>query len=275
MANLTQAQSLIQQIRNSKRSFSFGVVAAVTILTFSYWFFSDSSILKVGQVARVGSYRIYEKDLAAQRKINGVMGGDKDRIDPLIQLVDVYAKAQILVDHGIDLSESALIAEEERIEKNTRDRPALDLIKSVFSSRSDYRRVFVLSTLVNRKIYFEFYAINRDVHRATFKLASEFLNRVIQQPDRFNELAQELGYFTHTFVVEPEMMEDANFWQAKLIKSLSPGQIYDQIIDGQEALVLARRSKDSENSIDVVSIRKRPFEDWYKEEKAKIIIEYF
>jgi hypothetical protein len=250
------------------------------------WFYAFFFLLPVSLsgcdrdavVAQVGQFTITRQDVAWRDAIHRLYFPWDERILGLEELVHAYTAAQILVNNGYAITPEVIEAEERRIQQTTLMPERLTRIQRVFQGNQDgYRRVYVLPTLVERVIYYEFFLHDPKAQAESLGRAETVLAKAQQDPPGLLGLAKEarLGFSRLTIslvdgiqwhhpdpnqkgkgrppavaipaaVMErlqrneiTQAREDAQRWLKEVIAPLKAGEVYGKVIDsGEEWLVV-------------------------------------
>jgi hypothetical protein len=134
---------MAELIKKLARRFELGLLLVVSVACF-----------RNPVVAKAGRFEIHQKDIDYKEKVIHYYYPNHEPGNALPQLVNSYTNAQILENNGYRIDEKLLEAEEERIDKNTKDPISLKEIKAIFGSDvASYRRVYILPTLADRLVY--------------------------------------------------------------------------------------------------------------------------
>lgn len=148
------------------------------------------SCLRNKVAAEVGSYTISKGDVSYRQKVIEFYYPGESRDLGLSQMVQFYTHAQILLNHGIDLSAAKIKEEAARIDRETLLPDRLVALKSLFKGDSEaYLRVYVFPTLVERTISFDFFPRDPEAQAQSFAVAKKFLTLALAKPSEFASLA--------------------------------------------------------------------------------------
>jgi hypothetical protein len=229
-------------------------------------------------IVQVGQFTITRQDVAWRDAIHRLYFPWDERKLGLEELVHAYTAAQILMNNGYPITPNVIEAEERRIQQTTLMQERLARIKSVFQGNQDgYRRVYVLPTLVERVIYYNFFLHDPKAQAESLDRAEALLAKAKQDPLGLARLAKEPGLSCSTFTVSlsdgirwhhpdpdkkdkaapplgtipakvreglkrnetTEAQKDAGRWFKEVISPLKPGEVYGKVIDyGEEWLVV-------------------------------------
>jgi hypothetical protein len=153
-------------------------------------------------IAQVGQFTISRQDAAWRDDVHRLYFPRDERELGLEELVHAYTAAQILVNNGYPITPEVIEAEERRIQQTTLMPETLARIKSVFHGNQDgYRRVYVLPTLVERVIYYDFFLHNPRAQAKSLDKAQLLLVTARENSSNLMHLAAGCGYDYSTFTV--------------------------------------------------------------------------
>ncbi|WP_413578227.1 hypothetical protein ACLVWU_06765 [Bdellovibrio sp. HCB290] len=171
--------------RNSKIAVVVGSVL-VAVSVFSYFKYFHDPVL-----AKVGETKITKSDVAYRDKIIRLSYPEEKRSMGLYQLMNSAIHYEVLKSNGVQISEDVIDQEMKRIDDNTRNPEQLKSIKSIFKEDAEaYRRVFVLPTLVDRVIHFDFFLNDEKTQEASIKPPLEFINAIKNGRETFRSRAK-------------------------------------------------------------------------------------
>ena len=260
-------------------------------------------------VAKVGDYTLSEKDAAYRSAVIKIYFPDDNRNLGLDQLVRAYTYAQILKNHGHEITPELVQKEDQRIDKNTAAPDSLAKIKGVFGNdKESYLKDFVFPTLAERTIFYDFFSKDPSIHKESREAAQIFLNTVLTDPKAFSALAAKQKRSVGEFWVSlteglspvqkqegtrilpnapPEVMrkmeggksELGQKWVEEIIRPLKPGNISPKVIEEQEQYMVVRYSgpvKGKPNTYLMQSVRfpKADYGKWLREESQKVSVTY-
>ncbi len=154
------------------------------------------------KIATVGQYDITQRDIDLRDQLAKVYFPHQTASAGLKQLTDAYIYAEILRSHNAPVTSEVLLAEQDRIDKQSLMPEMLARIKNIFGKDKDaYQRVFVLPIYVERVLPFEFFPKSSEIHAERFKIASTFFASVQNDPKKFYELAKQHGVIPQLFTV--------------------------------------------------------------------------
>jgi hypothetical protein len=228
-------------------------------------------------IAQVGQFTITRQDVARRDAIHRLYFPWDERKLGLEELVHAYTAAQILINNGYPITPPVIEAEERRIQQTTLMPEMLTRIKSLFQGNQDgYRRVYVLPTLAERVIYYDFFLHDPKAQAESLRKAESFLAKAKKDSPHFRELAREAGLTVSSFTVslsegmrwpnrkqdpngkvaarsagmpakvaealkndKTQAQKDAKRWIKEVIAPLQEGQVYGKPVDfGEQWLVI-------------------------------------
>jgi len=132
-------------------------------------------------LATAGNQTITQNDLNLQRKALQVSYQNTDMPEAVAlgTMLRTCVMYEIMKSHGIPVTDDDLIAEERRIDENTKEPETLEKIKMVFASKRDYRRLYIYSVLVPRVFSYSFARYNSDVQKGVHDAAESYLQKAI------------------------------------------------------------------------------------------------
>jgi hypothetical protein len=156
------------------------------------------SLVSIGcskPIARVGRYEITSRDAELRREVALAFYPDlKEKSVGAQQLISAFTTAEILASRGMDLSDAALEREAARIDSSTRDPERLERIKAIFGrNRAAYLKDFILPTLVERSIYFDYFRNDPSLRDQALERPRAMIERVRSGKRGFAEAAKDLG----------------------------------------------------------------------------------
>lgn len=150
---------------------------------------------------QVGDYTIKSNDTKFKDKINNIFYPNNKESYGLSQLEKSFVYAQILKNNGLEITESMIRQEEMRINQNTKDPERLKEIQKLFGDDIEsYRKVFILPTLAERVLYYDYFSNNPKAQEKSIAKANAVLTEIKNGKKNFKAVAQEmsLGYQVFT-----------------------------------------------------------------------------
>lgn len=107
------------------------------------------------------------------------------------QLIQSYKFVQILKNHGIEITPDNIKNEKEKINTTTLTPEKLAVIKAACGGEDSkaYEVAYVVPSLVERAIYYDFYLKTPSLHKESLGKAESFKNKVIGMGPQFDALA--------------------------------------------------------------------------------------
>lgn len=240
---------------------------------------------KPHKIVTIGDYTLTDADIACRDAVIKTSFPNESRNLGLSQLVKSYQHAQILKNHGYEITPDKIKAEKERIDRASLMPEKLTKIKSACGGDGPaYEKAFIVPTLADRTIYFDFFLNNKDIHRESFERAYSWKEKVIKSPSSFRNMAEEEKIVVNQLKVsasrgielvenQPEPRADSKNlqeapeairkrfdsdqkatalegtqWIEEIIKPLRPGEISAKVIDQRETwAVIKLIGKDSKD----------------------------
>lgn len=156
-------------------------------------------------IATVGSYAITEEALHFRMaQVDIYYPGSGVPEVALAQLVQGYLSAELLKREGAELDHDALLAEAQRIDRQTRDPERLAQIKAVYGENRDaFLRTGILPDFAQSRLFAYFRKEARYSSEAK-TTADAFLAKAQRNPEGYGELAEGMGASPRRFHVDPE-----------------------------------------------------------------------
>lgn len=283
-------------------SWGFGFIVLVSIGVY-VGFFMDPVL------ARVGTTKIYRSDVKFRDQIIFLSFPNEKRSMGLHQLIKSATNFEILKNHGISFPDTVIDLEEARIDRDTRSPEQLQKIKNIFGDdKQAYRRVYVLPTLVDRVIYFEFFLTDEKIHGASMRQAMDLISKLRGHEAGFRDVATSNGFRVQKLTVSlkdgvtwdlpklpgeppkapqadtPSIIptesanEEAKKWYELFIQNLKVGEVAAIPISYGNDLLVAHYLKNPRSSVfnlEVAVLPKLEFGPWLEQEKAKIKIDVY
>ncbi len=246
-------------------------------------------------VATVGDYTLHAEDERFRNEVIRIYYPEDTRSLGLQQLRRAYTYAQILKNNGHPVTDEALKAEDARINRNTLMPEMLNRIKGIFGGDSEaYYRVYILPTLTERIIYYDFFLRDPKIQGESKRLAEKFIAAAKASPAEFASLAAKDKLATSNFTIslaeglkwelrqeqaQPSKpareSEEGRRWIEDVIKPLPPGEVYGKVVDQQERWMAVRylgpeAGKADTYRLEAAFIPKADFGTWLEREEKKI-----
>ena len=130
-------------------------------------------------VFKIGDTKFYRKDIHLKDEISRLYYPEKTEKTGRKELIKSYSNLEILKNNGYLINEKMVLAEEERINQQTKNPVMLQKIKDLFKGDMDsYRKIYVLPVLVDRAIYYDFFTNNLTLQNDSLQRANDFISQV-------------------------------------------------------------------------------------------------
>lgn len=193
-----------------------------------YWLYQQFGAKLSGSVLEIGELKITKEQLALrQAHANIYYPGSGTPEVALAQLIQGLLAAELMKKQGVALDKATWLAEEERIEKQTRDPATLAKIKFVYGqNHDDYLYVGILPDFAQSRI-FKLYRSSPQFAEVTRKDAAQFLDEAEKNPAMFAALAEKHGSKARRMLADPKkgmvpVAEAAKVSEAGGMKDASP-----------------------------------------------------
>ena len=145
-------------------------------------------------VKTIGHWKIYKEDIQWRDAIvQSFFPGARPGAG-LKQLEKSALYLKVLENNGVTLTQKEILAEAKRIERNSRNPEHLVKIKNLFAGNEEaYLKNYVLPTLVDRVIAYEFFPNNAEIHKNSLVKAQNLIDRSKAGARPFMEVAQSLN----------------------------------------------------------------------------------
>jgi hypothetical protein len=156
-------------------------------------------------VLEIGDLKVTSDQLALrQAHANIYYPGSGTPEVALAQLIQGYLAAELMKQQGVVLDKATWLAEEERIDKQTRDPATLAKIKFVYGkNHDDYLFVGILPDFAQSRI-FKLYRSSPQFAESARKDAAQFLDEAEKNPSAFAALAEKHGSKARRMLVDPK-----------------------------------------------------------------------
>jgi hypothetical protein len=176
------------------------------------------------------------------------------------------------------------------VDETTKAPKILAKVKKIFeNNQSAYERCYIAPKIINRKLR-GWYSRNADIHKKE-RIMIEKAYYLMQSSKTLKEVAEvcSLDYSTIDYnnddnrlhpllknyaVKKDEPLDDP---MISIIEKMSEGEIYKNIVedDNSYKIVKLLQKNEPNYAVEVISVRKRPFTEWFHEQTAKISVEIF
>jgi len=240
------------------------------------------------KVALVGKTAIKERDVSYKVQIEKAYGNERaTREAALVSLINDAIEHEIAAIHGVTITREDLDSFKRHVNEQTKAPEILQKVKVIFGDDTDsYERIYLAPKIMNRKLH-EFYSRSPEIHKKERDLI-ERAHGLVTAGKGFNEASQECGIKFSTFNLEekeallpPELR--TYFPQSNtpmtdplipILDTLFPGEIYRNVIedDYRYRIVKLIERNGETYSVEVIWVKKRPFDEWFRQEAANVRI---
>ena len=170
-----------------------------------YWLYQEFGAKLTSYVLEIGDLKITKEQLALrQAHANIYYPGSGTPEVALAQLIQGLLAAELMKKQGVVLDKATWLAEEERIDKQTRDPATLAKIKFIYGqNHDDYLYVGILPDFAQSRI-FKLYRSSPQFAEVTRKDAAQFLDEAERNPAMFAALAEKHGSKARRMRVDPK-----------------------------------------------------------------------
>jgi hypothetical protein len=179
---------------------------ALALLAGAAFLVRSGVVARLGEtyVAEVGGFKITTEQLKLRQEHANVYYPESGTPEvALAQLIQGYLAAELMKQHGVALDRTTWLAEEERIERQTRDPATLAKIKYVYTNRhDDYLYVGILPDFAQSRLY-KLFRSSPSFAEESKQRANQFLDKVELQPERFAVEAEQAGIAVRRLWVDP------------------------------------------------------------------------
>lgn len=255
-------------------------------------------------LAEVGRFTITAGDAKYRDELIQVFyPGSKEPNAGFLQLREVFIQAQVLENNGVKFGDDALDREAARIDKETQAPATLEKIKAIFAKNpAAYRKIFVLPTLVERTIYFDFFLHNPQVQAGPIAavkallaaqpagLSGEAKKRGLAQLELEYEASR--GFFKKgQAVLEQKPANEAsaralgdmrqkaldfdNAYFLKHAAEIQAGKPLGEPLDRGEVWLVLQPKKKGGKIFSAFVVPKISYEDWLQAEQKKVTVREF
>ena len=241
------------------------------------------------KVAVVGKTEITEKEISYRVRIEKAYGNEGATEEAaLISLVNDAIEYEIATIYGATIAQEEIGSFKRYVDKNTKAPEILEKVKLAFGNdHASYEKIYLVPKIMNWKLR-SFYARNPDIHKSVMLLI-EKAYALVSSGRSFQQAAGECGLQSSTFDIGDKEGKLAKEFEGYIIQnntaakdplvpileSLSPGEISRNIVEDDSAyrIIKLRARNGNTFSVEEITAFKRPFDEWLKEEAAKLTIE--
>lgn len=238
--------------------------------------------------AQVGGTIITVEDVSNRIKTEQAYG-NKEFKKPvaLITLINESVESEVARIHNVMATRQEIEAFSKHADETTKAPEILNKVKKVFeNNRQSYERLFLAPKIVSRKIRV-YFSRNAELHKKEQQLIEKAYG-FAASGSPLKEAASLTGLEYAAYDVEDKVLQPAAELQPymeagaedtdpliAILEPLAPGALYDHIVESdQDYRVVRFLARDGKKySVEAVIARKRPFDDWFREEAAKLKIE--
>jgi len=246
------------------------------------------SINESGTAATVGKTAITLRDISYIIKIEEAYGNARATATiALVSLVNEAIEREVAQKHGVFITQEEIISYRKYVDENTKAPEILRKVKLAFGEdESSYEQIYLAPKVLNRKLRY-FYSRNHELLKSERKLI-EKAHSLVVSGKTFQEAAERSGLRYSSFeigdkeVTIPPALQKYIAQDEKtmlgpmvsILETLSIGDIYKNIVEDDYAYRVIRLKGRNGNkySVEAIGVRKRPFDDWFKAQSAKIRI---
>ena len=246
-------------------------------------------ITEPGTVATVSKTVITMRDISYRIRTEEAYGNDRATVAvALVSLINDAFEREVALKHGVVITQDEIISFRNYVDENTKVPEILRKVKRAFGEdKSSYEKIYLAPKILNRKLRY-FYSRNRELHMAERTLIEKAYGLVVSGKT-FQEAAEGSGAKYSSFdigdkevTIPPELQkyiaQDEKGPQDPLVsilETLSQGEICNNIVEDDYGYRVVRlKGKDGNKySVEAITVKKHPFDEWFKTQAAKIHIE--
>ena len=233
-------------------------------------------------IAMVGHTAITVKDISYRLKTEQAyenLGATEEVA--LISVINDAIEHEVALLNGVVATREETEALRKYSDEHTKAPEILEKVKMAFGDDSaSYERLFLAPKIINRKLR-QFYSRSPEIHKSE-RESIEKAYSLVSSKKPFQETADQLGLEFKTLEVGTqntsstqgaERSPDASL--IPLVERLSPGDICRSIIEDDYSYKVIRfkEKKDKKYQVEAITVYKRPFDEWFRQEAEKIRIE--
>ena len=241
-----------------------------------------------GTVAEIGRSRIETGDISFKIRIEQSYGNDRATEEvALISLINDAIEHETAFRHHILITQDELTAFSKYVDDNTKAPEILRKVKAVFNhDKVSYERIYLAPKIINRKLH-SFYSTNPEIHKAERAHIERVFHHILSGKT-FQEAAEECALTSSIFdikdreiSVHPELQKYVHQGEQSLknpliaiLEKLQKGDVYKNIVEDDYRYRVIRliEKKGDTYSVEAITVSKKPFPEWLKEENSKIKI---
>ncbi len=241
-----------------------------------------------GIIATIGRTNITRQDISYRIWVERAYGNKKiTATTTLVLIVNDLFEKEVGLGHGVSVTSEEIAAFRKYADQNTRAPEILVKVKAVFKGdEAAYARLYLEPRIMNRKLHY-FYSRDAAIHKNERTLIEEAYSLAVSGKT-MKEAAEESGLEYLTVSNHGDKKTEVPSALVKyldssepqdplfpIVEKLQPGQIYDHIVEDDNGYQVIRLlEKDGKKySVESILSKKRPFDEWFREEEEKIKIE--
>lgn len=275
---------------NSRLSNTYKILGALLILL-SLTFLAEAGGTGEAEkrVAVIGKTAITGKDISYKVRIEKAYGNEGATAEiALISLVNDAIEHEIATIYGVTITREEIDSFKRYVDEQTKAPEILQQVKLLFGNDwSSYERIYLVPKIMNWKLH-DFYSRSPEIHKKERSLIEKAYGLAVAG-EGFQEAAEECGLKFSSFAVQhkgttlpPELSKYTaqNDTSVKdplipILESLFPGEIYRNIVEDDYRYSIIRLIERGGGiySAETITINKQAFDEWFREEAAKIEIE--
>lgn len=242
-----------------------------------------------GVVATVSKTVIILRDISYRIKTEEAYGSARATVAvALVSLINDAIEREVALKHGVAVTQEEITSYRKYVDKNTKLPKILHKVKCVFGKdESSYEQIYLAPKILKRKLRY-FFSRNHELQMSERTLIEKAHNLVASRKT-FQETAEEMGVEYSSFEIGDEgvsippelqkyMPQDEKIPQDPLVsilETLSIGEIYKNIVEDDYSYRAVRlKGRDGNKySVEALTVKKNPFNVWFKDQAAYIQIE--
>ena len=233
-------------------------------------------------VAVVGHTVITVKDISYRLKTEQAYENlEASEEVALISLINDAVEHEIASLNGVVATREEIEALRKYSDEHTKAPEILQKVKMVLGDDlASYEKLFLSPKIINRKLR-QFYSRSPEIHKSG-RESIEKAYSIVSSGKSFQQAAEQLGLQFKTLEVG---IQDASSTQGTesspdaslipLLEKLSPGEIYRSIVEDDYSykVIRLKEKKDNKYQVEAITVYKRPFDEWFRNEAEKVRIE--
>jgi len=240
------------------------------------------------RVALVGKTAIIEQDISYKIQIEKAYRNEgATREAAFVSLVNDAIEHEIAAIHDVAITREEMDSFKRHVDDHTKAPEILQKVKALFADDLiSYERLYLAPKIINRKLRY-FCARSSEIHENQRSLIEKAYGLVVSGKS-FQEAAEqcglkyasfdtegkgtELGADIQRIVGKENMVEHSPL--ISVLETLTAGEIYGKIVEDEcsyRVIRLVRRNGGTYTA-EAVTVNKRPFDEWLRQEASKIRI---